>query len=143
MDGDEELRMPGCFPKAAEYIVEVTDSLSSGGTYCWETIGAGIPDFSLTVTPDGANLAPGRRAALLVRATRREALQGPITLKLRGLPSGVKAEVGVIPPDDDKALILISADDQAALGGGTITIEGTTELSDSQGNVHTLNRHCT
>jgi len=140
MDGDEELRMPGCFPKAAEYIVEVTDSLSSGGTYCWETIGAGIPDFSLTVTPDGANLAPGRRAALLVRATRREALQGPITLKLRGLPSGVKAEVGVIPPDDDKALILISADDQAALGGGTITIEGTTELSDSQGNVHTLKR---
>ncbi len=140
MDGEEDLKMPACFPKAGEYVVEVTDSLASGGAYCWETIGAGIPDFSLSVTPDGANLAPGRRAALLVRAVRREALQGPILLKLRGLPSGIKAEIGVIPPDDDKALVLITAEDGASLGGGTITIEGTTELTDSQGNIRTLKR---
>ena len=140
MDGDEELRMPACFPKAGEYVVEITDSLSSGGAYCWETIGAGIPDFSLSVTPDGANLAPGRRAALLVRVTRREALQGPIKLIIKGLPLGIKAEAGVIPPDDDKALLLITVDDKAALGGGTITIEGTTELTDGQGNARLLKR---
>ena len=140
MDGDEELQLPNCFPKVGEYVVEVTDSLASGGAYCWETIGAGIPDFSLSVTPDGANLAPGRHAVLLVRAPRREALQGPITLKVTGLPSGVKAEVGVIPPDDDKALVFITAADDAVLGGGTITIEGTTELTDSQGNLRTLKR---
>lgn len=140
MDGDDELRMPGCFPKEGEYVVEVRDAAATTGAYCWETIGAGIPDFSLTVTPDGANLAPGRRAALLVRATRREALQEPIVLTLKGLPQGVKADVGVIPPDDDKALILITVDDKAALGGGTITVEGTTQLTDSQGNIKTLKR---
>lgn len=140
MDGEEELRMTGCFPKDGEYIVEVRDAAATNGAYCWETIGAGIPDFALSVTPDGANLAPGRRAALLVRATRREALQEPIYLTIKGLPQGVKAEVGVIPPDDDKALILISVDEKATLGGGTITIEGTTKLTDSQGNVKTIKR---
>lgn len=140
MDGDDELRMTGCFPKEGEYTVEVRDALASGGAYCWETIGAGVADFALTVTPDGANLAPGRRAALLVRATRREALQEPIELTIKGLPSGVRAEVGVIPPDDDKALVLITVDDKAELGGGTITIEGSTKLTDSQGNVRTLTR---
>ena len=140
MDTDEDVRLLNCFPKVGEYTVEVTDLGSSGGAYCWETIGAGIPDFTLSITPDGANLAPGRSAALLVRATRREAVPGAITLTLSGLPKGVKATPAVIPPDDDKAVVILTADDSAELGGGIITVVGSAEITDKRGDIKTISR---
>lgn len=140
MDTAEDIRLTNCFPRVGEYTVEVADLGSAGGSYCWETIGAGVPDFALSVTPDGANLAPGRSAALLVRAIRREAISGSITLTLKGLPKGIKASPAVIPPDDDKAVVILTADDATELGGGIISIEGTTEIVDKQGGTKTLRR---
>jgi len=140
MDGDTDIRLDNCFPRIGEYTVEVQDSSNTGGSYCWETTGTGIPDFALTLTPDGANLAPGRSAALLVRAVRREGITGPITLKLDGLPKGIKASVGVIPPDDDKAVVILTASDTVELGGGLITVEGETELTSKEGEVTVLKR---
>jgi hypothetical protein len=109
--GETDLRISNAFPAPGEYTVEVSDADGDGGplyTYHWEALD-GVPDFALTATPDGANLGAGSTLPVLVRATRRENLKGPIEVSLSGLPEGVSATPAVIPPDDDKTVVVLTA----------------------------------
>ncbi|MGC4046545.1 MAG: hypothetical protein QM758_22360 [Armatimonas sp.] len=82
------------------------------------------PDFAFTALPSTVNLAPGGIAAVVVRATKREKLSTGITVTVSDLPPGVTAEPCAIPPDDDKALLILHASDDAQPNGGTFTITG-------------------
>ncbi len=124
--GNEDFRLENAFPQPGEYVVEVTDADGNGGTsfaYCWEALD-GSPDFALTVTPDGANLQPGGSLPLLVRATRRENIKGPIALSVTGLPAGVTASPAMIAENDDKAVIVVTAATDAAVTGAVVSVQG-------------------
>ena len=82
------------------------------------------PDFQITAMPDTINLAPGASAAVLVRATKRDKLSTSITLGIGDLPAGVTAQPTAIPPDDDKALVILTAAPDAQVGGHSFTITG-------------------
>ncbi len=110
-EGGGDVSLPDAFPRPGEYLVEVADAGNNAGpdfAYYLEAPDGAL-DFALQATPDNLNLAPGATAALLVRATRRQGVRGPITLSVRNLPPGVTASPAVIPPDDDKAVITLSA----------------------------------
>lgn len=131
-EGENDLRLPRAFPSPGEYTVEVTSEDGESGaaySYCWETMGGSGSDFALTALPDAINLGPGQTQVITVRATRRDNLKGPIWLTVQGLPTGVTASTAVLPPDDDKTLITLTAAPDAAPGGRPIVIEGRVEES--------------
>ena len=131
-DGARDIVLNDAFPAPGEYLVEVSDADNKYGpnfVYCLEALD-GQPDFSLEASPDNISIGPGGTRALLVRATRRHRVSGPITLTIPNLPPGVTATPAVIPPDDDKAIILLSAapgaasDLRVAAVDGALTLEG-------------------
>jgi hypothetical protein len=132
MRDDNDLVIGDAFREAGEYVVEVSATEGSGaGAYAWEATAGKVVDFALTATPDGVNLAPGQRGALLVRATRRENIPGPIKVDIADAPAWLKVEPGIIPPDDDKTLLLVTVSDKAPVGGAVLAIRGTTEIPDA------------
>ena len=88
-----------------------------------DTEGGG-PSFTLETMPDSVSIGPGGMAALVVRATNRRGLRGPITLALRNLPEGISAAPTVIPPDDDKAVVVLSASPGTAAEVRVAAVEG-------------------
>ena len=127
-DADEanDLRFDGAFPTPGEYRVEISDADGNSGTayaYSWEALD-GAPDFTLTATPDGANIQPGGSMPILVRVLRRDNLKTPIQIKLTDLPPGVTATQAIIPPDDDKATLIVTAAPNAAPGTRVTAILG-------------------
>jgi len=130
MTDDNDPSIGDAFKAAGEYVVEVQSDNGMGGSYAWEASLGKVVDFALSATPDGVNLAPGQRGALVVRAVRRENISGPIRVTIADAPKWLKVEPGIIPPDDDKAVVLITVADDAPVGGATLRIEGTAEVPD-------------
>ncbi len=132
MRDDNDLVIGDAFREAGEFVVEVSAAEGSGaGAYAWEATAGKVVDFTLTATPDGVNLAPGQRGALVVRATRRENIPGPIRVEIPDAPPWLTVEPGIIPPDDDKTVLLVTVNDKAPVGGATLSIQGTTEVPDT------------
>ncbi|MFM7322342.1 MAG: c-type cytochrome [Armatimonadota bacterium] len=130
MTDDNDPSIGDAFKGAGEYVVEVQSDNGLAGSYAWEATLGKVVDFALTATPDGVNLAPGQRGALLVRAMRRENIPGPISVTIADAPKWLTVEPGIIPPDDDKAVVLITVADDAPVGGANLRIEGTTLVPD-------------
>jgi len=125
-DGND-LRIQNAFPEPGEYLVEISDKNGGHGpayAYYWESLD-GAPDFTLTATPDCINIPPGGSIPVLVRATRRENLTGPITLSIPNLPPGVVVSNAVIAPEDDKAILVLSAGERVTLNPHVTPIVGT------------------
>jgi hypothetical protein len=137
-DGVNELRVNNAFPAPGEYTVEVTDADGSGGAayaYSWEALD-GSPDFSLTATPDILNIPVGGALPVLIRATRRENLRGPISVKITNLPPGVTQTDAVIPPDDDKVMIVLTAAPGTAVDNHVVSVEGVTPADNNVAVTH-------
>jgi len=60
----------------------------------------------------------------MVRVTRRENLKGAIELTVRNLPAGVTAAAAVLPPDDDKAILTLTANRAVTLDSRVVYVEG-------------------
>jgi hypothetical protein len=91
--------------------------------------GPATPDFSVTVSPDNPNLAPGSSVYLPVRIRRRVGISGDIALTARNLPPGVTASPTVIPPDQNQAFLILTAAPDAKPGTfGKIAVEASTQL---------------
>lgn len=131
MKSDTDISIPNGFPSAGEYTVEISALSDTLGQYTWESVVGKVHDFTVTSTPDGINLAPGRTGAIEVRATRRDGIPGPITVRLRNAPSWLRCPPVVIPPDHDRAVLVVHVDENAKIGGAEIIIEATTEVPDS------------
>lgn len=75
----------------------------------------GTTPFSLKTQPASVKLAPGGRAKVKI-STVRSGYQGPITVELRNLPSGVEAPKGVIPMDKSEVELELTAAASASVG---------------------------
>lgn len=125
-EGANDPSLPAVFADPGRYVIEVTSEdgkSGSGFAYYLEVLG-GAADFALEATPDTLSIGPGGTAALVVRAVRRHRVRGAIVVSVRNLPAGVTASSGVIPPDDDKTTITVSADPSAVVDGRVVFVEG-------------------
>ena len=135
---DLDPRLSWTCPVDGEYMLLVRDLLWKGNPASIYRLSATVgelqtpsppepvagADFAITATPDTINLAPGATAAILVRAIKREKLSASIALTASDLPPGVTALPAAIPPDDDKALVILTAAPDAPVGGRAFTITG-------------------
>ncbi len=104
-------------PADCEYLVRIADAWGdSGRQYTYElTIAPPRPDFTLLLDQVNLNVSRGTRLPLVVSAYRRDGFNGPIDVRVTGLPDGFEASAGTILPGETEVSLVLSAD-QAAPG---------------------------
>jgi hypothetical protein len=90
------------------------------------TIRNANPDYRLAAEPDNPNIPRGASVPITVRADRQAGYEGPITLRVEGLPTGVTAEAATIPAGQSSTVVILSASPSASIGASPspIKIEG-------------------
>jgi hypothetical protein len=103
-------------PAAGEYLVRLSDTRGRGGRdFAYRlTIAPPRPDFTVFLNPANPNVPRGSRVPVTVTAFRHDGFDGPIHVKLAGLPAGVEAASGVILPGHTNVAITLSASEDAA-----------------------------
>lgn len=126
-------------PADGLFFVQVRDLIHRGGPdfpYALEAR-EDEPDFAVTCDDDRAGIGPGSAAPWFLRATRRAGFDGPIEVRIEGLPPGVTVNPVTIPPGmTDGCLVLQAAADAApaavpvrVIARGTVkTHDGTTHV---------------
>ena len=113
-------------PADGKYILEVLDLHQRGGssfTYLVQVERA-EPHFLIEVDTDKTLLAPGMGGVIYVRALRKNGFAGEIQLEVEGLPPGVSAIPGRIPPELSDGIIHLTAAPEAAFGATNLRIVG-------------------
>ncbi len=118
-------------PADGKFIVEIRDVLSRGGAefvYLLR-VNRSVPAFDLYIDTDKTLLTPGNRAVMFVRSVRKNGFQGPIELRIDGLPRGVTASSETIPPDATDGSIILAAAGDAGLDAANVTVTGTAKAT--------------
>jgi hypothetical protein len=104
-------------PADAEYIARIRDVRGEGGDRFGYrlTIRTPRPDFRLTANPRNPNVPAGGYIPVTVTAFRLDEFEGPIEVRVEGLPAGLRATKGVIGKGQVSTTILLSADAGAKL----------------------------
>ncbi|MFO0889463.1 MAG: PPC domain-containing protein [Isosphaeraceae bacterium] len=99
---------------AGRYSLEIRDLLHRGGpsyAYCIEAV-EDEPDFEVACDDDRAGVGPGGAVPWFLRATRRAGFDGPIEVRVEGLPQGLSARpVTILSAMTDSCIILQAAPD--------------------------------
>jgi len=98
-------------PADGTYAVEVRDLLQRSGPdfVYFLKIAHPTPHFELLLDTDKTELTPGTNGVIFVNAVRKYGFTGEITLSVDGLPAGVTATCGRIPPNHRDGCIILSA----------------------------------
>jgi hypothetical protein len=104
-------------PADGDYLVRIRDVRGMGGSdYSYRLgIREPHPDFRLAADPSHPNVPAGGSIPISVEALRMDDFDGPIHVKVEGLPAGLHANEGVIAPGQTGTTLLLSADDSAKL----------------------------
>ena len=132
-------------PADAEYVLHIRDVRGlEGPDYAYRlTVRDETPDYTLTANPDNPNVPRGGRLPVEVTANRTLDYDGPIELKVKGLPKGITAEDSTIPAGQGSAVVIFqaAADAPASQSASPLVIEGratidgrdVVRVADSQG----------
>lgn len=118
-------------PSTGEFFAEVRSLSGRGGDefyYRLELRPPPPPDFSLQVTPDNPAIPAGAAAAVTV-TVRRLGYNGPIQLRLEGLPAGVVVSPAVLGPGQNSAVFTLSAPAGTAVAGSQFRVIGTAMIN--------------
>lgn len=117
-------------PADGDYTIQVSDRTGQYGPNCYYalTIAPNRPDFALRLDPDRAMIAPGNRTAWFVLLDRKNGFNGPVTISIQGLPTGVSASPLTIPPGIGQGVILLSADAGAKQDAALLKVVGTAQI---------------
>jgi len=115
-------------PADGDYIVHLKDVRGmEGQDYAYRlTIQDANPDYRLAAEPENPNIPRGASVPITVRADRQGGYEGPITLRVEGLPMGVTAESATIPVGQSSTVVILSASPSASVEAppSPIKIEG-------------------
>jgi hypothetical protein len=113
-------------PADGEYLVRIADAPGeSGRQYTYElTIAPPRPDFTLLLDQVNLNVSRGTRLPLVVSAYRRDGFNGPIDVRVTGLPAGFEASAGTIVPGETEVSLVLSADQAASGTSAPIEVVG-------------------
>ncbi len=112
LPGARDPRLDVNIPRAGDYTLEVTDADGRTGPdrIYRAVIGAGRPEFTLAISPDAVNVAPGGSVYLPVQVLRRSGGINSLRVELRGLPAGVRAYSSPIFSDQNQGFLVLTAD---------------------------------
>jgi Planctomycete cytochrome C/WD domain, G-beta repeat len=99
-------------PAAGDYQIFLRDVRSAGGENYGYTLKARPlqPDFSIEIGGKNPKISPGSGKEIMFTATRMDDFDGPIDLKINGLPEGLSApETVQIEPGQYRAFTVIRA----------------------------------
>lgn len=125
-DGQPDPRLEFAVPGGVERIVLSVHDLHAGGGggYGYRlTVKRQSPDFYLEAALDSINLSRGKSTAFTVDV-KRQAYDGPITLRPVSLPDGVRFEGGTIRAGQTRAVVVLSSDSTARFDRFPLTIRG-------------------
>jgi hypothetical protein len=111
-------------PEDGDYLVRIADARGqSGRAYAYRlTIAPPRPDFTVFVSPANPNVSRGSRVPVTVFAYRHDGFDGPITVRLEGLPSGIEGTTGVILSGHNSVDLALSASDTAPAVSGAFQV---------------------
>ena len=132
---DSKLIFP--VPRDGLYMARVEDRFKSRGgkefSYRLVVGQLSTPDFRLSLGTDALTLNRGSEAKLKVDVKRLGGLNGPITLKIDGVPDGVSPSEAKIPEGANTVEVVFKADTSAAIRGSRLKLYGIHDLGN--GNV--------
>lgn len=88
------------------------------------------PDFEITGKYYYAMVSPGTRALWFAEITRLHGFDGPIELRVEGLPPGVTQTPITVPAGMNHAALILSAEKDAPIGASLVRITGRGEIQD-------------
>jgi hypothetical protein len=127
-------------PADGRYTLEVRDLLYRGGptyAYCIIT-GDDEPDFEVTCDDDRAGVGPGGAVPWFVRATRRAGFDGPIDLRVEGLPAGLTARPVTIPSGMSDGCLVLQAAPEAKPTAAPVKVVATAAVKGLDGKTRKL-----
>jgi hypothetical protein len=106
-------------PADGEYTLAIRDVQGLGGDqFPYRlTIRRPHPDYRLSVSPRNPNVPAGGAVPVTVTAFRTDGFEGPIDVRLEGLPAGLHAAPAVIGKGQISATLALTADPAAKLPG--------------------------
>ena len=119
------------------HTIEIRDLHLRGGrdfTYFLK-VTPSQPCFDLYSDNDLVPLSPGMSNVILVRVTRKNGFAGEVQLHAAGLPDGVTAVGGKIPPGKTDGCLVLQAAADAPLTASNIIITGTATHPGSDGTI--------
>ena len=119
-------------PADGTYFIEIRDLHLRGGeefVYAMNVESA-EPDFDVYLDTDKTQLTPGTSGVIFVNAVRRNGFSGPLDLQITGLPAGVTAECGTIPDGRRDGCIVLTADANAQIACGNVTVSATSRSTE-------------
>jgi hypothetical protein len=115
-------------PRDGEYLLHIKDVRGlEGEDFAYRlTVREAWPDFTLAASPSNPNVPRGGQIPVEVTADRRPAYQGPIEIKVKGLPKGITARAATISAGQDSATVIFdgAADSPAWVAATPFQIEG-------------------
>lgn len=130
-------------PADGRYTVAVRDLHDRGGVdFAYHlTIAPAEPDFEVAGKLYYAMLAPGLSTVWFTDITRLNGFEGPIELRVDGLPAGVTQTPITVPAGMSKAAIILTAAKDAKVGAAAVKITGRAESIDkATGSNRTIER---
>lgn len=124
-------------PADGTYVLQVRDLIYRGGPaygYC-VLAGEDEPDFSLTCDEDRAGIVAGGAVPWFVRATRRAGFDGPIEVRVEGLPAGVTVNPLTIPPAMTEGCLILQAAPDARPAAAAVRVLAKASVKRIDGNV--------
>ncbi len=123
---NKDSRISHKFKDAGTYRVEIRNLFkTTGENFPYQLLaGPSKPDFDLMLATDNPYVYEGGEPAKLkIACTRRDGFDGPVTLKLAGLPEGVAAEPVTIPEGKNEGEFTLRAKGARAGSFGEIHVE--------------------
>ncbi len=118
-------------PADGEFLVRLADTRGRGGRdFAYRlTIAPPRPDFTVFLNPANPNVPRGSRVPVTVTAFRHDGFDGPIHVKLTGLPPGVESSSGVILPGHTSVAITVSASEDASAATSPFSVIAEAKVS--------------
>jgi hypothetical protein len=129
-------------PADGLYTLQIRDLLNRGGPTFGYFIRAGYeePDFDMTCDDDKAGIGPDGAVPWFVRATRRAGFNGPIEVRVEGLPPGVTVNPLTIPPSMTDGCLILQAARNAKPAASSVRVIAKATVNGMDGKPHEIER---
>jgi hypothetical protein len=115
-------------PKTGDYVLHLNDARGMHGPdFAYRlTLRKDVPDYQIWATPPNPNVPQGGQMPITISVARLHGYDGPVEVKVLGLPPGVTASPATIPQGQISTMVVLSAAPGAALDTrpAPITISG-------------------
>ena len=121
---DSYLRLK--LPADGTYYLHIGDAQHQGGPeYAYRLrVSPPRPDFALRVVPSSINVRPGTIVPITVYALRQDGFSNNIVLALEDAPAGFALSGGIIPENQDKVRLTLTAGPTAAKDPVSLSLNG-------------------